>query len=95
LTDFKKREKERSQKDALTLLREYHVVQERHGELANNQNLETVVATKLAEYTQNELPNQIEREVANRVPMHVRRQISMALRRSALRSRAARRRPEA
>jgi hypothetical protein len=94
LTDFKKREKERNQKDVLTLLREYHAVQERHGELSDGGRLESLLAAKLAEYTQSELPGQIEREVATRVPPHVRRQLDVSLRRSARRNRIQRGRTE-
>ena len=94
LTDFKKREKERTQKDVLVLLKEYHAVQERHGELANDSRVAALLAEKLAEYTQKELPGQVEREVSNRVPMMVRRQVNAMQRRTTLRARFLRRRSE-
>ena len=94
LTDFKKREKERTQKELLSWLREYHAVQQRHGELGDNGKLEQQLLAKLAEYTQKELPAQIEREVARSVPPQVQRQMSTALRRNALRNRLLRRRSQ-
>lgn len=94
LTDFKKREKERTQKELLSWLREYHAVQQRHGELGDNGKLEQQLLARLAEYTQKELPAQIEREVATRVPPHVQRQMTTTLRRTALRNRLLRRRSQ-
>ncbi|HNP73316.1 MAG TPA: PH domain-containing protein [Kouleothrix sp.] len=94
LTDFKKREKERTQKDVLTLLKEYHTVQERRGELADTSRVEALLAEKLAEYTQKELPVQVEREVNTRMPTLMRRQMQALLRRNARRERLMRRRSE-
>lgn len=94
LTDFKKREKERSQKELMTWLREYRTVQGLHGELANNGAVDAKMAALLAEYTQKELPAQVEREVATRVPGYVRRQLDAVQRKAALRARLQRRRSQ-
>jgi len=94
LTDFKKREKERAQKDMVALIKQYHAAQSAHKELADDRRVDEAVTAKMAQIIQDDLPAQIEREVAAQVPTHVRRLVSRVLRREALRNRFLRRRSE-
>ncbi|HET9224188.1 MAG TPA: PH domain-containing protein [Roseiflexaceae bacterium] len=48
LTDFRKREKERSLQDALALLKQYHVLQSRHGELMSDERIAALIDEKIA-----------------------------------------------
>jgi hypothetical protein len=94
LTDFKKREKERSQQATVALLKQYHAAQSAHKELADDQRFEEAVAARVAQIMKNDLPAHIEREVAAQVPTHVRRQVHNSVRREVQRSRLLRRRSE-
>jgi hypothetical protein len=48
LTDFRKREKERSLQDALALLKQYHMLQGRHGELMSDEKIAALIDEKIA-----------------------------------------------
>jgi hypothetical protein len=48
LTDFRKREKERSLQDALQLLKQYHLLQQNHGELMSEERIAQLVAAQVS-----------------------------------------------
>jgi hypothetical protein len=48
LTDFRKREKERTLQDALQLLKQYHVLQKNHGELMSDEKIAALIDEKIA-----------------------------------------------
>jgi hypothetical protein len=48
LTDFRKREKERTLQDALALLKQYHMLQGRHGELMSDERIAALIDEKIA-----------------------------------------------
>jgi Bacterial PH domain len=87
LTDYKKREKERAQKDMVALIKQYHAAQSAHNELADARRVDEAVAAKVAQMLEEDLPVQIERQVAAQVPIHVRRQVVHTLWRGMLRNR--------
>ncbi len=48
LTDFRKREKERTLQDALALLKQYHALQKNHGELMSDERIAMLIDEKVA-----------------------------------------------
>jgi hypothetical protein len=48
LTDFRKREKERTLQDALALLKQYHVLQKNHGELMSDERIAALIEERVA-----------------------------------------------
>jgi hypothetical protein len=48
LTDFRKREKERTLQDALALLKQYHVLQQQHDELVSDERINAMIAEQIS-----------------------------------------------